>query len=104
MVSDKKIFMGISHRVLYSIKFGCGGHLGQCSDLPKLCPVIPTSNQDGRQAKNRKKGDEIKKKSSPLKLLCQSQPNFAEMILGCSEMPDIILKEDHPRIISAKFG
>jgi hypothetical protein len=29
--------------------------------------VIPTSNQDGHQAKNRKKGDEIKKKSSPLK-------------------------------------
>jgi hypothetical protein len=28
--------------------------------------VIPTSNQDGRQAKNRKKGDDIKKKSSPL--------------------------------------
>jgi hypothetical protein len=28
---------------------------------PKLCPVIPTSIQDGRQAKNRKKGDEIKK-------------------------------------------
>ena len=27
--------------------------------LPKLCPLIPTSNQDGRQAKNRKKGDEI---------------------------------------------
>jgi hypothetical protein len=24
--------------------------------LPKLCPVFPTSNQDGRQAKNRKKG------------------------------------------------
>jgi hypothetical protein len=41
--------------------------------------VIPTSNQDGRQAKNRKKGDEFKKKSSPLKLLSQSQPNFAEM-------------------------
>jgi hypothetical protein len=46
----------------------------------KLCPVIPTSNQDGRQAKNRKKGDEIKK-TSPLKLLSQSQPNFAEKIL-----------------------
>jgi hypothetical protein len=30
--------------------------------LPKLCPVIPTSNQDGHQAKNRKKGDEILKK------------------------------------------
>jgi hypothetical protein len=51
--------------------------------LPKLCPVIPTSNQDGRQAINRKKGDEIKKKSS-LKLQSQSQPNFAEMILGWS--------------------
>jgi hypothetical protein len=43
--------------------------------------VIPTSNQDGRQAKNRKKGDEIKNKSSPMKLLSQSQPSFAEMIL-----------------------
>jgi hypothetical protein len=50
--------------------------------LPKLCPVILTSNQDGRQAKNRKRGDEILKKSSPLKLLSQSQPNFAEMIFG----------------------
>jgi hypothetical protein len=29
-----------------------------------------------------KRGDEIFKKSSPLKLLSQSQPNFAEMILG----------------------
>jgi hypothetical protein len=28
------------------------------------------------------KGDEIFKKSSPLKLLSQSQPNFADMILG----------------------
>jgi hypothetical protein len=25
----------------------------------QLCPVIPTSNQDGRKAKNRKKGDEF---------------------------------------------
>jgi hypothetical protein len=32
----------------------------------------------------RKKGDEIKICSSPLKLLSQSQPNFAEMILGWS--------------------
>jgi hypothetical protein len=29
-----------------------------------------------------KRGDEILKKSSLLKLLSQSQPNFAEMILG----------------------
>jgi hypothetical protein len=27
--------------------------------LPNLCPVIPTSNQYGHQAKNRKKGVEI---------------------------------------------
>jgi hypothetical protein len=31
-----------------------------------------------------KRGEEIKNKSSPLKLLSQSQPNFAEMILGWS--------------------
>jgi hypothetical protein len=31
-----------------------------------------------------KRGDEIKKKNSPLKLLSPSQPNFAEMILGWS--------------------
>jgi hypothetical protein len=37
----------------------CGMILG-CPPS-KLCPVIPTSNQDGRQAKNRKKEDEIKK-------------------------------------------
>jgi hypothetical protein len=29
-----------------------------------------------------KRGDEIKEKSSPLKLQSQSQPSFAEMILG----------------------
>ena len=38
-------------------------HWANCNQTlwndPKLCPVIPTSNQDGRQAKNRKKGDEI---------------------------------------------
>jgi hypothetical protein len=52
--------------------------------LPNLCLMIPISNQDGRQAKNRKKGGWKLKKSSPLKLLSQSQPNFAEMILGWS--------------------
>jgi hypothetical protein len=52
----------------------------------------------------------FKKKSSPLKLLSQSQPNFAEMILGDGHLgyktvlTDTILKGDHPRIISAKFG
>jgi hypothetical protein len=33
--------------------------------LPKLCPVIPTFNQDGRQAKDRKNGGmKFKKKFS----------------------------------------
>ena len=32
----------------------------------------------------RKRGDEIKKNSSPLKLMSQFQPNFAKMILGWS--------------------
>ena len=38
----------------------------------------------GRLCKLEKRGDEIKKKSSPLKLLSHSQPNFAEMILRWS--------------------
>ena len=37
-----------------------------------------------RLCKLEKRGDEIKKISSPLKLLSQSQPNFAEIILGWS--------------------
>jgi hypothetical protein len=71
-----------------------------------------------------KRGDEIKKKSSTLKLLSQSQPNSAEMILGWSPSktvcgisdlffyfelgghlgcksgsPDTILEGGHPRTI-----
>jgi hypothetical protein len=60
--------------------------------LQNMCPVIPTSNQDVRQAKLRKRGDEIKTKSS-LKLLSQSQPNFAEMILGWSPSKNLVLTE-----------
>jgi hypothetical protein len=36
----------------------------------------------GAKLKIEKKGNEIFKKCSPLKLLSQSQPNFAEMIFG----------------------
>jgi hypothetical protein len=80
--------MGNSHKSLLFRKHwaNCNQTLVEWSldgPLPKLCPVIPTSNQDGHQAKNRKKGDEVLKKSS-LKLMSQSQPNFAEMILGWS--------------------
>jgi hypothetical protein len=47
-----------------------------------------------------KRGDEIKKKSSPLKLLSQSQPHFSEMILGWS--PFKIVAVLHNRSKSAK--
>jgi hypothetical protein len=52
--------------------------------LPKLCPVIPTPTKMAAKLKIEKRGDEIKKISSPLKLPSQSQPNFAEMIIGWS--------------------
>jgi hypothetical protein len=42
-----------------------------------------------RLCKLEKRGDEILKKSSPLKLLSQSQPNFAEMILGWSPFKNV---------------
>jgi hypothetical protein len=53
----------------------------------------------------RKKGDEIKKKSSPLKLLCQSQPNSAEMILGSKfiKNPGINAKKLIIMLIQFKF-
>ena len=56
---------------------------------PKLLYFKPESAQIWtvhilRLCKLEKRGDEIKKKSSPLKLLSQFQPNFAEMILRWS--------------------
>ena len=45
-----------------------------------------------RLCKLEKRGDEILKKSSPLKLLSQSQPNFAEMILGWANLNQTLLK------------
>jgi hypothetical protein len=56
-----------------------GTHAG----LPKLCPLIPTSNQDGHQAINRKKGDDI-------------------LIVHCCF--STILEGTHPRTIPARFG
>jgi hypothetical protein len=50
--------------------------------------VNPITHFD-RLCKLEKRGDEIKKKSSLLKLLSQSQPNFAEMILGWSPFKNV---------------
>jgi hypothetical protein len=47
-----------------------------------------------------KGGMKFKNKSSPLKLLGQSQPNFAEMIIGWS--PSKI--RGHAKTIPPKFG
>jgi hypothetical protein len=41
-----------------------------------------------------KRGDEILKKSSPLKLLSQSQPNFAEMILRWFPFKNVSISAD----------
>ena len=56
---------------LFNIYYGIFYELWTFADFDRLCKL-------------EKRGDEIKKKSSPLKLLRQSQPNFAEMILGWS--------------------
>jgi hypothetical protein len=58
-----------------------------------------------RLCKLGKRGDEIKKKSSPLKLLSQSQPNFAEMILGWSwNWLSSFIREDFFLISSPLFS
>ena len=55
----------------FNIYYGIFYELWTFSDFDRLCKL-------------EKRGDEIKKKSSALKLLSQSQPNFAEMILRWS--------------------
>ena len=56
---------------LFNIYYGIFYELWTFTDFDRLCKL-------------EKRGDEIKKKSSPRKLLSQSQPNFAEMILRWS--------------------
>jgi hypothetical protein len=51
-----------------------------------------------RLCKLEKRGDEILRKSSLMKLLSQSQPNFAEMILGWSSSKIVSgISEHQPR-------
>ena len=56
-----------------------------------------------RLCKLEKMGDEILKKSSPLKLLSQSQPNFAEMILGWPPFQDCVRWFRLPTKMAAKL-
>jgi hypothetical protein len=53
----------------FNIYYGIFYELWTFADFDRLCKL-------------EKRGDEIFKKNSPLKLQSQSQPNFAEMILG----------------------
>jgi hypothetical protein len=76
--------------------------------LPKLCPVIPTSNQDGRQAKNRKKGDNL----GTFWLKIEQFWPFEEIYIFSNgghlgyrtALTDTILKGDHRRIIKKTFS
>ena len=61
----------LKHNELLNIYYRIFYELWTFADFDRLCI-------------SEKRGDEIKKKSSPLKLPSQSQPNFAEMILGSS--------------------
>ena len=81
--------VNISHFNLLLRKHWANGNqtLVECSlgGPPSKCvrwSRLPTKM--AAKLKIEKRGDEIKKKSSPLKLLSQSQPIFAEMILGWS--------------------
>ena len=65
--------------------------------LPCNFEVNPITHFD-RLCKLEKRGDEIFFKSSPLKLQSQSQPNFAEMILGWSSSKNVSgISEHRPR-------
>jgi hypothetical protein len=69
--------------------------------LPCNFEVNPITHFD-RLCKLEKRGDEIKKIPSPLKLLSQSQPNFAEMILGRRKV--LKLKLEAPRSLYSSPG
>jgi hypothetical protein len=76
--------------------FNNGGHLG-----------YRTALTDTILKGDHLRGDEIKKKSSPLKLLSQFQPNFAEMILRWSPFKIVsvsaVLYPRWPPLLKIKF-
>jgi hypothetical protein len=91
--------------------------------LPKLCPVIPTSNQDGHQTKNKKRRDEIFKifsseTTEPISTklywndpwvvpfqndVCKLSSAVGGHLVRRAEPPDPFLEENHPMTISSKF-
>jgi hypothetical protein len=105
MVSDKKIFMGInSHKkvLLRNDLANCNKTLVEWSldgPFPKVCPVIPISNQDDRQVKNRKKGGWNLKKIFSLAMF-----DCGGHLGQRAEPPDIFLEQNHPMTISSTFS
>ena len=72
---------------LFNIYYGIFYELWTFADFDRLCKLEKKGG-----------GDEIKKKKSPVKLLNQSQPNFAEMILGWSSSKIVSgISEHRPR-------
>jgi hypothetical protein len=86
--------------------------------LPKLCPLIPTSNQDGHQAKNRKKGGwnfnccSCSYNLSSFWLILKQQWTIEEnyifnnssLLEWRAGLSDTILKGTHPGTIPTRFG
>ena len=79
-------------------KFELYKHNDELNIYYGICYELWTFAYFDRLYKLEKRGDEIKKKSSPLKLLSQSQPNFPEMILGWSSSKIVSgISEHRPR-------
>jgi hypothetical protein len=75
--------------ILREIAQGTGAEFFSANSIQGIKDIYTRINQ------LEKRGDEIKKKSSPLKLLSQSQPNFAEMNLGWSSSKIVSRISEH---------
>jgi hypothetical protein len=83
--SPDTIFQGATQRPFHQSLVAIGPVVSE--KKIKMWNVDGQTKSDGNSSHGQKArwaGDDILKKSSPLKLLSQSQPNFAEMILGWS--------------------
>ena len=82
------------HDELFNLYYGIFYGLWTFTDFDRLCKLA-------------KRGDAIEKKSSPLKLLSQSEPNFAEMILRWSPFKVVsvsaVLYPRWPPLLKYKF-
>ena len=106
MVSDKKIFMGISHRVLQLyVKLSSAVVAILVGILKFRTQFWKRTTQESFQQSLVEIGSVVSEK----KIFLISSPLFFYFELGGhlgwkSGSPDTILEGSHPRIISAKFG